>query len=121
MSCTQEIYFKRVSKKSQNKQKSGTKCQETREIGSLYRKPRFREFAEKQPKCPFSGGMVNVPITRIFLKFFIYNFSALVFSFSYVKTNSDRREILKNLKLDFFRALKCSYFVLKVSRRMVTN
>ena len=35
------------------------KCQGTGEIGSLYRKPRFNEFAEKQPKCSLYRGMVN--------------------------------------------------------------
>ena len=28
--------------------------------GSLYRKPRFNEFAEKKPKCSLCRGMVNI-------------------------------------------------------------
>ena len=38
-----------------------------------------------------------------------------------VQTNSDRGKISKNLKLGFFGPFKCSYFVLKVSRGLVTN
>ena len=37
------------------------------------------------------------------------------------QTNSDRRKNFKKLKTRFFQALKCSYFVLKVSRGLVTN
>ena len=37
------------------------------------------------------------------------------------QTDSDRRKISKSPKHGFFRALKCSYFVLKVSHGLVTN
>ena len=36
-----------------------TKCQGTGEIGSLYRKPQYNEFVEKQPKCSLYRGIVN--------------------------------------------------------------
>ena len=53
----------------------------------------------------------KVPMTIIF-------FFAEVFSLSYVQTNSDKFQITSN---SVFWALKCSYFVLKVSRGLVTN
>ena len=43
------------------------------------------------------------------------------FGLPYAKTSSDRRNISKNLTLGFFRALKCSYFVLKVFRGLAGN
>ena len=39
---------------------------------------------------------------------------------SYVKTNSNRRKSTK-IKPRFFRVLKYTYFVLKVSRKLVTS
>ena len=57
--------------------------------------------------------MFKVPMTLFFPE---------IFSLPYVQTNSSRRKIpTKNLKLGFFRALKCSYFVVKVPRELVTN
>lgn len=44
------------------------------------------------------------------------NFFAYLFLLSYVQTTSDGRKKSKQLKLGFFRALKCSYFVLKKFR-----
>ena len=56
--------------------------------------------------------MLKVPMTLFFPE---------IFSLPYVQTNSNRRKIPKNLKIGFFRALKCSYFVVKVPRELVTN
>ena len=57
--------------------------------------------------------MLKVPMTLFFPE---------IFSLPYVQTNSSRRKIpTKNLKLGFFRALKCSYCVVKVPRELVTN
>ena len=36
-----------------------TRCQETGEIRSLYRKPRFNEFLGKQAKCSLCPGIVH--------------------------------------------------------------
>ena len=73
---------------------------------------RSQSFVLKGRRLREVRGMLKVPMTLFFPE---------IFSLPYVQTNSNRRKIPKNLKLGFFRALKCSYFVVKVPRELVTN